>query len=176
MNGRLWHCSWRWLCRAGDPESLVKAVLPWRLRWCVVLYLAMVSGALGSRSTVGSVRPADRLAVEQALILLGTHRWSSEPFFFGASGLASAPRKTAPAAEPQSRTPATSLRPAPLSARRRWGPRPQRIKGSLSFCGFSWFLVVFLGGSGRFSYPLGPILESLFLWRCFCRQKPPCKM
>ncbi len=28
--------------------------------------------------------------------------------------------------------------------------------------------------SGRVFYPPGPILESVFLWPCFCRQRPPC--
>ena len=27
---------------------------------------------------------------------------------------------------------------------------------------------------GLFFYPPGPILGSVFLWRCFSRQKPPC--
>ncbi len=30
--------------------------------------------------------------------------------------------------------------------------------------------------SGWFSYPPGLILESGFLWRCFCRQEPPCNL
>ncbi len=30
--------------------------------------------------------------------------------------------------------------------------------------------------SGLLSYPHGPILESVFLLRCFCRQKPPCML
>jgi hypothetical protein len=45
----------------------------------------------------------------------------------------------------------------------------------------AWVSVVFLyvlGGfplvSGRLSYPPGPILGSVFLWRCFCRRKPLC--
>ncbi len=36
------------------------------------------------------------------------------------------------------------------------------------FCSFTWV-------SGLFVYPPGPILASAFLWRCFCRQKLPCK-
>ncbi len=27
---------------------------------------------------------------------------------------------------------------------------------------------------GRVSYHPGPISGSVFLWRCFCRRKPPC--
>ncbi len=44
--------------------------------------------------------------------------------------------------------------------------------GSLSFCRFLWFLVVIL------LFPAGfPALpDLLFLWLCFCRQKPPCKL
>ena len=38
---------------------------------------------------------------------------------------------------------------------------------------FSGFLVVFLGFPAGF-LTLPPILESVFLWLCFCRQKPPC--
>ena len=43
-------------------------------------------------------------------------------------------------------------------------------------CVFSdfWVFGRFPGVSCRVSYPPGPILESVFLWRCFCRQKPPC--
>ena len=41
--------------------------------------------------------------------------------------------------------------------------------GSLSFCRFLCFLLVFLGFPAGFPAP-GPILESVFLWRCFCRQ------
>ncbi len=33
----------------------------------------------------------------------------------------------------------------------------------------------FAWAPGRLSYPPGPILGSVFLWRCFCRQKPPCR-
>ncbi len=32
----------------------------------------------------------------------------------------------------------------------------------------------FLSIPGLLSYPPGPV-ESVFLWRCLCRQKPPCK-
>jgi hypothetical protein len=39
---------------------------------------------------------------------------------------------------------------------------------------FSRFFGRFLWVSGRVSCPRGPTLESVFLWRCFCRQKPPC--
>ncbi len=28
---------------------------------------------------------------------------------------------------------------------------------------------------GLVSFSPGPILESVFLWRCFCRKKPPCR-
>ncbi len=44
---------------------------------------------------------------------------------------------------------------------------PAGKKGFGVFGGFPWV-------SGLVSYPPGPILESAFLWRCFCRQKPPC--
>ncbi len=48
--------------------------------------------------------------------------------------------------------------------------------GSLSFCGFGGFLVVFLAFLAGFPNPHVPILESASLWRCFCRQRPPFKM
>jgi hypothetical protein len=51
---------------------------------------------------------------------------------------------------------------------------PKVGAGSLSFSGFSVFVGWFHCVSGGVSYPLGRILESAFLWRCFCRQKPPC--
>ena len=35
---------------------------------------------------------------------------------------------------------------------------------------------VFLGFPAGFPTLPGLILESVFLWRCFCRQKPPCKL
>ncbi len=44
---------------------------------------------------------------------------------------------------------------------------------------FLWVFEVFgrfPSVSGRVSYPPGPILGSAFLWRCFCRQKPPCML
>jgi hypothetical protein len=49
---------------------------------------------------------------------------------------------------------------------------PQAGAGSLSFFRFCGFLS-FSFGSGRFSYTPGPILESAFLWRLFCRQNLP---
>ena len=52
----------------------------------------------------------------------------------------------------------------PRRPRRRGAQQPKYPEISLSFCGFS----------GRVFYPLGPISKSAFLWRCFCRQKPPC--
>ncbi len=41
---------------------------------------------------------------------------------------------------------------------------------------FSGFLVVALGFPAVFCCPPGPILGSVFLWQCFCRQKPPCML
>ncbi len=48
------------------------------------------------------------------------------------------------------------------------GP-PQVGAGSLSFCRFS-FCCRFPWVADRPVYPSGPILGSVFLWRCFSRQ------
>ncbi len=54
------------------------------------------------------------------------------------------------------------------------GP-PQVGAGFLSLCGFSLVLVVFLGLPAGFpTLPALLTLGSVFLWRCFFRQKPPC--
>jgi hypothetical protein len=49
-----------------------------------------------------------------------------------------------------------------------WGQGP-----SLSVCGFVWCLVDFLGYPAGCPYHPGPMLDSVPLWRHFCRQKPP---
>jgi hypothetical protein len=45
----------------------------------------------------------------------------------------------------------------------------------LEFLWFSRFRIRFPWVPGRLFYPLGPILGSVFLWQCFCRQKLPCR-
>ncbi len=43
----------------------------------------------------------------------------------------------------------------------------------LEFLWVFWVVGRFPWDSSRVSYPLGSIQGSLFLWLCFCRQKPP---
>jgi hypothetical protein len=57
-------------------------------------------------------------------------------------------------------------------------PAKRNPSGRVRVPEFLWFF----GGFGRFpwvpgllSYPPGPISESVFLWLCLCRQKPPCR-
>ena len=48
-----------------------------------------------------------------------------------------------------------------------WGRVPEVLRVFAVFGRFPW-------APGRLFYPLGAILGSVLLWRCFCRQKPLC--